>query len=344
MPEIPRLSAFRASLRRPGRPAFVLWRWMPVALFALTAIAGCRSSALRRSLSPDHAEFLSKVRYIMTRSEEKIFLELPAARRDDFISEFWKRRDPDPYSPENEFKEEYFSRLAAADRLFTGEGKPGWLTDRGRIYILFGPPLDRIINPISSQPEERCAEIWYYGGFPVLFRDPNCLGTFELVTYDLTPIREQNMMYMQELNEAQDRAQKTFYRKRERFDFGGEVKLSDAGSGRVNGVISLSIPYSGIWFEEPQVGSLITTLEAEIELRDTAGRSRWTFREAFDISTRGEILEQEQHSSFTRDIPFDLAGSAEEMRREKLRFEVRLRNRTGGEEARKNLDIPQRRP
>jgi len=308
------------------------------------AAAGCRSNALRRTLAPGHAEFLSKVRYIITSSEEKIFLGLPAAQRDAFIAEFWKRRDPDPYSAENEFKDEYFGRLATAERLFLGEGKPGWLTDRGRIYILFGPPLDRIINPISDQLAEQCSEIWYYGGFPVVFRDPNCLGDLVLVTSDLSPIREYNLLYMHELSKAQDMAQRTYYRKREPLDFSGRVKLEATAPGRVGGVISLTIPYSGIWFEEPQVGSLLTTFEVGIELRDAAGASRWTYQEAFDVTARDEILEQEPDSSYTHDIPFELAGNTTGWRREKLRFEVRLKNRTGGEEARKDLDLPAHRP
>jgi GWxTD domain-containing protein len=203
-------------------------------LLALLAAAGaaCRAGALRRSLAPDHAEFLSRVQYIITRSEEKIFLELPASQRDAFIAEFWKRRDPDPYSAENEFRDEYFSRLETADRLFAGEGKPGWLTDRGRIHILFGPPLDRIINPIGHGSDLRCSEVWYYGGFPVVFRDPNCLGRFQLATTDLSPIREYHVIYNQELNEAQDRARKTNTRKREPFDFRGRVRLVGAVSGR----------------------------------------------------------------------------------------------------------------
>jgi GWxTD domain-containing protein len=334
---------------RPSNPsAFnLVERLAPaVALLILlgAAGAGCRANALRRTLAPQHAEFLSKVRYIITRSEEKIFLEIPAPQRDAFIAEFWKRRNPDPYAAESEFKDEYFSRLEKADRLFPGEGKPGWLTDRGRIYILFGPPLDRIINPITNLPEERCSEIWYYGGFPVVFRDENCLGDFELVTSDLSPIREHNLSYMHELNQAQDRAQRTYYRKREPFDFRGRVRLEGTAPGRVGGVITLIVPYAGIWFEEPQVGGLLTTLEVDIELRGAAGASRWTFRESFDVMARDEILEREPNSSYTRDIPFDLVGNVADFGKEKVRFEIRLKNRTGGEEARKALDLPAHSP
>jgi GWxTD domain-containing protein len=119
-------------------------------LFALLAFfAGCHLYNLERNLKPPDAEFLSQVRYIITGEERKTFLELPDGDKPKFIEDFWKRRDPDPNAEENEFKVEYFKRLNKSNELFHGEGKPGWLTDRGRIYILFGPPMDRIVNPPS---------------------------------------------------------------------------------------------------------------------------------------------------------------------------------------------------
>jgi GWxTD domain-containing protein len=313
-------------------------------ILAAAGAAGCRVASLRRSLAPGHAEFLSQGRYIITRSEEKIFLELPAAQRDAFIAEFWKRRDPDPYSEENEFKSEYFSRLETANRLFAREGKPGWMTDRGRIHILFGPPFDRIINPIDGGLGERCSEIWYYGGFPVVFRDPDCSGHLELMTYDLSALREYNLSYMHELSRAQEQAQKTAYRIREPFGFRGRARLEGTRSGRVEGVISLSIPYDGIWFQTPEVGSLVTTLDVEVDLRDAAGVSRWAHREAFGVALREESLEREPDGAFLREIPFSLDTAGEVLRGEDLKFEVRLRNRTGGEEARRTLGFPKRDP
>jgi GWxTD domain-containing protein len=316
-------------------PGFRFW----AVLLLLALGAGCRTGALRRSLRPDHADFLSKVRYIITRSEEKVFLTLPETKRDDFIDEFWKRRNPDPYSEQNEFKTEYYSRLETADRLFRHEGKPGWLTDRGRIYILFGPPLDRIINPISQDSAERCGEIWYYGGFPVVFRDSNCSGTFELVTYDLTGIREYNLVYMQQLNSAQNMAQQTAYRKREPFDFQARLDVTSSGEDGIQGVVRLSVPYAGIWFREPEVGSLVTALEVEIELRDGAGLTRWRFDGVFDVAAREEILEQGQNSSFIRDIPFALTGTGGALPEGKSELRLRLKNRTGGEERTRTLEV-----
>ena len=63
------------------------------------------------------------------------------------MAEFWKKRDPDPDTEENEFKTQYFQRIDEANHLFTDGGEPGWLQDRGRIYILLGPPADREVYP-----------------------------------------------------------------------------------------------------------------------------------------------------------------------------------------------------
>ena len=80
------------------------------------------------------------VLYIITGVEKKAFLRFTTAEeREDFIEQFWMRRDPTPDSMENEYKEEHYRRIAYANDRFAS-GFPGWRTDRGRIYITFGPP------------------------------------------------------------------------------------------------------------------------------------------------------------------------------------------------------------
>ena len=80
------------------------------------------------------------VAYIITDEERKAFKKLATDdERERFIEEFWRRRDPDPDTDENEFKEEYYERIAYANEHFSS-GIPGWKTDRGRIYIIWGPP------------------------------------------------------------------------------------------------------------------------------------------------------------------------------------------------------------
>jgi GWxTD domain-containing protein len=80
-----------------------------------------------------------EVPYIITDEEKKSFKNLTTDdEKEQFIEAFWERRNPNPGSPENEFKEEYYRRIAYANEHYAS-GIPGWKTDRGRIYIMYGP-------------------------------------------------------------------------------------------------------------------------------------------------------------------------------------------------------------
>lgn len=90
-----------------------------------------------------YAKWLNEdVVYIISGEERAAFLNLDTnEERERFIQQFWERRDPTPGTPENEFKEEHYRRIAQANLRFpTATGMPGWRTDRGRIYIVYGPP------------------------------------------------------------------------------------------------------------------------------------------------------------------------------------------------------------
>src|SRR6478752_3787438 len=87
------------------------------------------------------------VRWIITDEELSAFKKLTTnAERDQFIEAFWQRRDPTPDTIENEFKEEHYRRIAYANEHFPA-GIPGWKTDRGRMYIMYGPA-----DEIESHP------------------------------------------------------------------------------------------------------------------------------------------------------------------------------------------------
>ncbi|HEV8485414.1 MAG TPA: GWxTD domain-containing protein [Blastocatellia bacterium] len=87
------------------------------------------------------------VNYIITDEERKAFKSLKTdEERDSFIENFWLRRDPDPDTPENEYKEQYYERIQYANEKYAS-GIPGWKTDRGRIYIMFGKP-----DEVESHP------------------------------------------------------------------------------------------------------------------------------------------------------------------------------------------------
>jgi GWxTD domain-containing protein len=95
--------------------------------------------------------------WIISDEEKKAFKNLSNdEERDAFIEQFWLRRNPDPDSPDNEFREEHYRRIAYANEHFAA-GKPGWKTDRGHIYISFGKP-DSIESHPSGGSYERPME------------------------------------------------------------------------------------------------------------------------------------------------------------------------------------------
>jgi GWxTD domain-containing protein len=94
------------------------------------------------------------VRYIITDEELSAFKKLATnAERDQFMEAFWQRRDPTPDTEENEYKEEHYRRIAYANEHFQA-GTPGWRTDRGRIYIMYGKP-DTIDAHPAGGPYQR---------------------------------------------------------------------------------------------------------------------------------------------------------------------------------------------
>jgi len=96
---------------------------------------------LEKELATPYKKWLEEeVPYIITDEERSAFLQLQTnEEREQFIEAFWQRRDPTPDTVENEFKEEHYRRIAYANERFSS-GIPGWRTDRGRIYIMWGPP------------------------------------------------------------------------------------------------------------------------------------------------------------------------------------------------------------
>ena len=133
-------------------------------LLSLVLLASCAS--IPKNLTPSEKEFFSKARYIIAKEEEQAFLNLSStSEKEKFIEEFWLKRDPTPNTPRNEFKEIYFQRIEIANKLLRGS-KPGWLTDRGMIYILFGPPNDVEDFPMGITSEDKPTEIWIYNNLP----------------------------------------------------------------------------------------------------------------------------------------------------------------------------------
>ena len=129
---------------------------------------------LRQELKGPYKTWLNEeVPYIISDDERKAFLSLANdEERESFIENFWQRRNPNPDSPENEFREEHYRRIQYANDHYAA-GKPGWKTDRGRIYIMWGPADSIDAHPAGGQYERPMEEgggetstfpfeVWHY--------------------------------------------------------------------------------------------------------------------------------------------------------------------------------------
>ena len=117
-----------------------------------------REAKLRKELETPYKKWLSEdVTYIITDEERQAFKHFNTdEEREQFIEQFWLRRDPTPDTQENEFKEEHYRRIAYANERFAS-GIPGWKADRGRIYITYGP-ADEVESHPSGGSYERPSE------------------------------------------------------------------------------------------------------------------------------------------------------------------------------------------
>ncbi len=90
----------------------------------------------------DLRDAIQKLEYLAKEDEIKRMLAAEEAEQKTLFEAFWKKRDPTPETEENEYLEEYYSRINRASRLFKNQGSPGWKTDMGRVYVMLGPPDD----------------------------------------------------------------------------------------------------------------------------------------------------------------------------------------------------------
>jgi len=111
-----------------------------------------QQKALRQELKGPYKKWMDQdVRWIITDQERRAFLGLSNdEERDAFIEQFWRRRNPDPESDDNSYREEIYRRIAYANEHFAA-GKPGWMTDRGHMYIAWGPPDSKDSHPAGGQ-------------------------------------------------------------------------------------------------------------------------------------------------------------------------------------------------
>jgi GWxTD domain-containing protein len=118
-----------------------------------------RDKDLYNELDSQYKKWLNEdVVYIISAEERSAFLHLQTnEEREQFIEQFWNRRNPDPDSAENTFKEEHYRRIAYTNEHYSS-GIPGWKTDRGRIYIMWGPPDEVQSNPSGGSYDRPASE------------------------------------------------------------------------------------------------------------------------------------------------------------------------------------------
>lgn len=299
-------------------------------MFMLVAAFCCHLSCasyklIKPSLDPQSQKFLDIIRYIITPREERIFREMPPEDRAGFVADFWKRRDPDPETEVNEFRDRYYSRLATADKAFR-TGIPGWMTDRGRVFILLGPPTDVITKSMGEHTTElrkgarelssdlieegarteRPTEIWIYNQHPdyfsgplrLVFVDYDSTGDYKLTT-DVEVKPFSMMTYLEsdpDMVKYQWIGQVESAESREKIlpflDYRkslGEVEKSKEDY-TVTG--TLDIPFGAISYRKEN-GSYAYDLELSLEVRHVELESR--YRDKKDLKARLPAEELEQH-------------------------------------------------
>jgi len=132
------------------------------AILCVLFLSGC-STNKNVNLDPDLEDIGSAIQLLMTGVERKIYKNIrDQALKEEFMEEFWKKRDPDMNTEENEFRDEFEKRLAYANLHFKSEGIPGWKTDRGRIYIYLGPPDRQYFNNMLNYTNIKARIVWVY--------------------------------------------------------------------------------------------------------------------------------------------------------------------------------------
>lgn len=326
----------------------------------------CATVGKEGKLDPVSEEFLSHARYIITAEETKIFRELPPSARPRFIDEFWERRDPTPETEVNEFRDTYFARIEEANRLFRGP-RPGWLQDRGRAYVLFGPPNERQTNPMGGRPidayedpreslesrrvaaGEKPTEVWvYYNLFSSLqrphavklvFVDIHGTGDYTLTT-DLDEVvpggvhaliaPDLNFMHEFYKEEAE---RSRLHLKRALFDFNWEFLKEKDREKKSRLSIRLTVPYRRLIFGGEQ-GRFAARLELDLEVRDEKGQAVWGKSLAYDLDFRQGFLEQNREESWEAVVEVD-----KPLPPGKFQVYISLRNSTGEQSVEKLLSL-----
>lgn len=256
-------------------------------------ILGACGIAGNMKLDPVSKDFYEYARLIMTGPEKDIFNHLPDYEsREQFIEEFWLKRDPDPGTEENEFEEEFFRRIDYANQRFR-EGIPGWKTPRGRIYIYLGPP-DRVMQrPYINDPQIKGMILWGYYKYQVGIEFVDRKGDG---CYDYS---RQNSIAGGLLH-AIERAK---FGQTYSIDFEKVISDFDLNYNKETGEIEASLPVNYLSFEAEE-GLLKAAFEFEFFIYERKGKSKDRIKREKFFEIREEKLPEIEKIYFT--FPYDL--------------------------------------
>ena len=137
------------------------------------------------TMIPNLKQAIETIQYVMDKNQWNHLMKQPPDLQQKILGEFWDQRDPDPSTQENELEEEYYRRVNFSNRYFSSwnDGMDGWRTDRGKIYIICGPPSD-VESPSTATSQKSQYEIWYYRNLQkrFVFLDRYGNGDFRLIS------------------------------------------------------------------------------------------------------------------------------------------------------------------
>jgi len=269
-----------------------------VSCLIITALLGSiqcsRSRWLLKDVPEEQRKIYRKIRFIITRQERKEFFHLTSDEdREKFYERFWKKRDPDPETAENEFREEYMARIERADHLYSHEGREGWDTDRGRVHILLGPPDFRESYPMGYSMYDNPSEVWWYGNLPVVFIDRNRSGSMDLTSL--------GARYLSILLKSSEILKPEISDKKQLYGFSlGSEKLSGNQIRLV-----LNFPTENIYFKKFST-TYYSDVDIHLDIRMTGSGEHWSVNRKRRISVQKKDGIIPQNTQV--EIPLNLKG------------------------------------
>ncbi len=243
------------------------------ALAVVWGILAAGGAAAAEKLDPESEKFFSTARLIMTKEETRIWNRLPDKEsRQEFIADFWLKRDPDPDTPLNEYRMEFESRVEHASKRFR-EGVKGYNTDRGRVYVFMGPP-DKFEEffPQPGAPDRGSTIWWIYYDYQlgIEFADEKGNGTYKMREYTGDFFGAMDVFKLGRNVRADDVFSKKFFKFEASYDRGSRE-------------IEVRIPTKSLMLRENDEGRMQVDLRFRFYLYPDEGKGKESFDEARSV-------------------------------------------------------------